>query len=600
MSKFIVDLKQCDNEQKPKKIVKNTNSKSDDVIIHMDESHPEWRAQIYGRMFFGYPSQFVKNFPVKEFIEYEKNVSSVDCIDESRSIYNQSVKKKINGLNMCILKKDKHLYKGMNGFITQEMEKKYLQEPKVMWFAALEYSYMFIQKSNCGLNVYKLKNDLYLLNIYDDENLPIILSIIRDLCKAHKLTHNLYDFFNAITGFKMTIKEQLAMLKKVRDYNIEGGFWQWDNVIFKKPGHLYCMEDKQDNFNPLHTYLGILTNDKIIFKVLFDEMSKRYNIDGFIRPQHKSTFEPLGCTLEEIILPSTTVLNKLMQDMDSPMHWVNWKSTKYKIPRNGFATISGFVMSGGIIEKINFYLNNNPEKIRPKKYGDFSVLSYNVHSWINIKDGVDMFRNIINILNMIKKIDADIVVLEEFDLKFSKFIEKKLVKCGYVDSIIVKNGGPITVFKNHSYVFCCSKKKFENKTCVDLSVKNMYRQSAIIDFKNIKIAGVHLEVGTYFHIFDKSFTDDENVARRITQLKKLFEYEPDIITGDFNFNIKSKETDFILTKYALSPDTHYTTPFDTRVDLVFYNPKKLQIVKTKTFKCNYSDHLPIITYFKII
>ena len=59
------------------------------------------------------------------------------------SIYDQCKKIKKNGLQLCILEKGKLLYKAFNGFVTEQMEKSYLEKNPngVSWYGNIYTSY---------------------------------------------------------------------------------------------------------------------------------------------------------------------------------------------------------------------------------------------------------------------------------------------------------------------------------------------------------------------------------------------------------------------------------------------------------------------------
>lgn len=78
---------------------------------------------------------------------------------------------------------------------------------------------------------------------------------------------------------------------------------------------------------------------------------------------------------------------------------------------------------------------------------------------------------------------------------------------------------------------------------------------------------------------------------------------PMILTGDFNVNFRSQESqpliDFLEEKFDLSMNTsrlHSTTRFGTTIDAVF--SRKVANLESKIYVSHYSYHKPIISYVR--
>ena len=196
---------------------------------------------------------------------------------------------------------------------------------------------------------------------------------------------------------------------------------------------------------------------------------------------------------------------------------------------------------------------------------------------------------------MIHKISPTMVVLQEMgtgEISMATFI-KKCKDIGYPNVFTVPNGGSKS--KSTSFVAVMCKYTFVG-TKLDVSVGDTYRCVAMIKYRGLTICGLHLEIGYRFHhITDSTARDavkDQNVTDRIEELEQLL--AADILIGDFNFNPNDPETTFLQEKgYILGPDKTPTTPFGVRTDMVFTRPH-IQIRKSHTVKCNYSDHLPVV------
>jgi endonuclease/exonuclease/phosphatase family metal-dependent hydrolase len=120
----------------------------------------------------------------------------------------------------------------------------------------------------------------------------------------------------------------------------------------------------------------------------------------------------------------------------------------------------------------------------------------------------------------------------------------------------------------------------------------------------IKFVGTHLEIGDRYTERSGSFRDHaqiveiyvKNVDTRVSQLKEIFKYNPDIILGDMNFTNDDPEYKKTI-KNTLYQDTikeEYPTLFNCeRVDFIFNKNKKIKC-DSYVVSYPYSDHLPVI------
>lgn len=253
----------------------------------------------------------------------------------------------------------------------------------------------------------------------------------------------------------------------------------------------------------------------------------------------------------------------------------------------------------------NFYTNHTDNNIDYLKEDPMSIIlcNYNVHGWININATFDYEENFNNIIQLFKDYhDIDILVLEEVcfrDHLTEKYIREEFKKIGFQDSFTVPNGGCFLNSKATDYIMIFGKTKFTMKKEIDVTILRWKRSCLIVQYNNINIMAVHLEVGKRFHHLPtndyRKKIESENTHNRIKQLEILLKDDNiDIIMGDFNFTPDDPEVKWLQDKhYIYCDDTTQSTPFN-RTDMVFIN-NKIKNVNNKTISCNYSDHLPIIS-----
>jgi endonuclease/exonuclease/phosphatase family metal-dependent hydrolase len=154
-----------------------------------------------------------------------------------------------------------------------------------------------------------------------------------------------------------------------------------------------------------------------------------------------------------------------------------------------------------------------------------------------------------------------------------------------------------------SYIFIFSKYDMKDCKSIDITCYQSVRNVINVVVKNISITAVHLEIGQRFHHLEAGRERYEIVRRnsndRLYQLDQIIHtFNPDVIVGDFNFTINDREyTTLLNRKYYVYPDFVDTNPFN-RCDWLYGKVGTIDIIKGWTIKCNYSDHLPIVTYIK--
>jgi hypothetical protein len=151
-----------------------------------------------------------------------EDILSTKCI-KLPSIYDQCKKVKKNGLELCILKKGSYIYKTFNGFMTEKMEKDYLDKNPngISWYGNIYASYNFAKSVYGGLNVYILTKDIILFDYFNYNNLKILINYLY----KNKCNKYLINNIKLYTGFQISKEKQYKKYKE---------FYQVDKEIVTK------------------------------------------------------------------------------------------------------------------------------------------------------------------------------------------------------------------------------------------------------------------------------------------------------------------------------------------------------------------------------
>jgi exonuclease III len=547
-----------------------------------------------------YPSDFSQNIDYDHIHNLEK-ILSEKCINK-KSIRHKCEVQYIDGFKVFVYPKGKHLFKMMNGFLTEEKLKSLSDNngESLLWYGSQYTAYLLAQFGWRGVNSYKTTDNIYLLDIFCKENLDLIFKYVKDSDLDDKLKEKILNHLKLSTGYGYNKEEYYQKLAKQS---------QWDDIWeFTKPTLMeyttrYCDDlEEIPGLNPVSRYKQIYALDLISLLHIINNITK-LPLDGILRSQIRSTIEQGGLYAEEIIVSSKVWSNKLVRDEAHPIDWTNWYN-KIK----GFKPPINFRMSEGdpYWHKMKFYLNNKYKKQYIKRNNkSFIVMNLNVHSFKNFNDDIDKCQNQKLIINLIRDINPDLLFLEEVKLLPKCTVFSDLSKLGFRDIKRMSNGAP----SDSSLILVCSKNRMDKFHIVDLKPTGFKknRQVGVATIKGFKFVAVHLEIGDSHHGLyypedvEKKIIED-NKKTRIEQLEKLLNSEQniDVIMGDFNFTLSDPESHFLRKEkgFNLIDDRAPTVPYGTRVDLTFINSQsKIKHGKNYTVSANYSDHLPVIQEF---
>lgn len=218
----------------------------------------------------------------------------------------------------------------------------------------------------------------------------------------------------------------------------------------------------------------------------------------------------------------------------------------------------------------------------------------------NIKDGgvlefnTPVLYNIQNILNVIKKEDPDVIVIQEYQSEyFNEFIRNGLRKLSYIHTVCEEY--PEKTLRKR--VLIASKAPFQNistsSNILDYSKRNW--REIIVNNNSIHILGVHVPLATTTNIYNMQ--RDNTREKRIfleAMKEKFIEYQkcddPCMICGDFNLhpNAVYKEYLDVFSVYLEEITTNEATHGKYKFDYVFVNGAFKKLINAKEI---FSPHL---------
>lgn len=542
-------------------------------------------------------TNFKKFFKKSVITELEnKYYKEKSCIN-LKTIYNNLETRIINKNGLIfrckIINKGSVVYKSQKGFVLPEDEIKYLKTQdgeNLIWFSDLLYPYNITRTNFFGLHSYILKKDFILFDrcsIKKDDGIFKLKTT-----KKEKKIIDILHFFGDIDNF---IYKYLNFDMTGRKKNWEE-IWLYTHVLDNLQYGIRCVE--KDTKKSYH-----LTNYNQYQDIIFRLLKKHIKIDGFINCSRFNPLEKNGFFPEdEIAVPISEILNKnIVRNLNDPFDWTNWKLKNIKLPINSIFfhgnSYTFNIQTNPITlpRNNNFALikyledsNNKFKKIEEKNL----ILTYNVYSFQNLDEFSKNIPNkdICKFINYYYK-NLEICILQEF--RKNKYFEDNIK---FKHSITTNNGESGNIMK----LCVLSKKKLDYEIVFYKDMRNLNRNSIIINYNNFKIACVHITISFRNQINKEEekylLRKDKDVSM---QLEGIIEKDPDYIIGDFNFSPEDKkEINFMKKRnyILLNVPRENTTPYN-RVDLLF----KKDNIKSNNFidflPLDFSDHRPV--FYKI-
>jgi hypothetical protein len=322
----------------------------------------------------------------KEIKEIDNKLNSSECVDEI-SFYDSLQDVMYKGFKCKLLPKGSYLYKAMSGFTTPELENDFIKKQdnfRPLWFGHKYVSYGIAKHNYFGLNVYKVTDDIHLIDF--DAEIHTLIKMIHDESKVNQEYKKYLNHIKYISGFEMPLLEQINIFLKEKAHKW-GEIWLYTHPEYFKGSYFYC-----NTPNKRLKLIGLTYNYYVLFFKILELLYPKDLVEGIIIDQQASYLEHNGMFLhEEIILTANIFRNKIKRDTSHPLDWMNWNI-------KGLDIKDGFIMSDSFAVQtiydtqlvpnqgfslVKFWKNNKTKlpKLTDKKY----VLSYNVHKFKNIE-----------------------------------------------------------------------------------------------------------------------------------------------------------------------------------------------------------------------
>lgn len=230
------------------------------------------------------------------------------------------------------------------------------------------------------------------------------------------------------------------------------------------------------------------------------------------------------------------------------------------------------------------------------------ILTWNIQNCGTVNFNQPQRENIKSILCEIEKLQADIVVLQEFQFEYySEIVEKGLNQFGYVCTVC--NDNTDRTLRNRVLIAVKSKYSFSDceypKDIRKYSRRNW--REIIIQNSNIAVFGVDVPIAQTTDMYGRKKDNRAEKKQFLEALKSKFtEYAnydyPAIILGDFNLheNAVFKEYLPLFNDILFEVTAKEPTWENYKIDYIFVNSKMKELIDdSRIFKphdTDYSDH----------
>jgi exonuclease III len=571
-------------------------------------------------------NDIIKKLDSNKPISQDDDASGFINVDDKKWKLRKSIKKVISSkLDIITIPKSYTFVKGFNSFITPSLEDNYNKntpKPNALWFSSRPmYGLIYAIELNGGLNVYKASKDI---------NLAVTnASFINTFFKALELIHknnptntiykDMIPLYKLGFGHDISFKERSTMLAFAKPFGIY--MEEWDTMCFDYKEYPWIIENYDyKDIGSLQRMRGIRT---VIYKYLIMPILLYMGIDGVIVPQHKNPFIVHGGIFaQEIIFHSYN--DCMVRDVNDPLDWTNWKELRKELPElfpNGFSVNYKLDKRNRDFHMIKWFFNQKKlEKelldssvfinnfVKTDESKTLSICTLNVLDFQSIDGTITVPVNISNVSNFAKKLNVDIICLQEVRKKNIDLLVQEMRSAGYLhNSKMNQSFGNIIFTKLYSKSHLIKEKIIRK---VDETNGSKHASTVVyypLQVNNLKIATTHLSRGKrYYDILNKAVkekTIKDNNNYRVEEGRRILDtsddIRPDIILGDFNAVLSDPVIKYFYKEGYKTDNTNVkeTNTFGTIVDHILLS--KLFIDKYDSWKILsypyvWSDHNAVI------
>lgn len=276
---------------------------------------------------------------------------------------------------------------------------------------------------------------------------------------------------------------------------------------------------------------------------------------------------------------------------------------------------------GQLIEKIKKSYPNLNAEIPIKAKNILRIMNFNVHAWSGPEEQSGFWKNpkirgnnYLKIMNLIKLLNPDIVVLEEIEYRKDRkeiTINDDVKKLGYNILYSPANRadfGNAILFKNNLKIQAQFKEQFGNLIPKSSDFRSFAKIELILPGikKVFAVYGVHFEVNTQK---DPQIRLKE-AKKLVSRIKKYDSNKYVLILADFNENKKGQSWTYLENNGFKNAFDFFNIPYpefthwsghviDGILLSTNWNLQELPVDGVYVYYTNLSDHMPIILDIKI-
>lgn len=494
--------------------------------------------------------------------------------------------------NNFILKKNKHIYKGVKFFTKPNCEPKISVDLPFGYFGDKYIGYYYAKRYNGSLQVYKTMSDVRLFNVTNDQNLLDILGQIEKLMH----TNSNKIFFNNITygEFYKAIKTKygVGIDKYQQAWNISK-YSKFNDIWLYEPEFKYNTYTNFTDKSYTGWYYGAGFIDRVcahgLMLLLKDKFDGLTGKTGFFSPY-------TSITSTEIVLWNQNVIKRCPTHKYDSMQFV--KNLSFDPTSIKFNDIFSTLNKNLLVLK--YYFDNLVNQTDQANYD--KIIYDQLQTKLDKINKINKMNKFIKFLSLdmedLQIINLNITLNKVCDLLYN-LVKKLQIDIIFIQISIDKNPILINIIK---LIIDSTYQIMYNGQFIIIYDKNLnikfgngdnFFQNITINYLNISI--VKLTNGKSFYnktnslLFPDQIIDiiQYNYDLRKQQLDYVFQTNPMYIIGNFSFSNLDDEYQYMLDNSyktnLIGPTTiKHNKLFQT--DFVFFNAKS-----DKSNKSNKSD-----------
>jgi len=308
------------------------------------------------------------------------------------------------------------------------------------------------------------------------------------------------------------------------------------NDILKVFDEKISQKQQLTNVNQIHN----INIDLKSVKILQNEIQYLPQFKNFMRELISLQANYIKIDNGNIFYITETVYNDLINKYNTIQQGIGTVQTTYPIQNIRYEDIKN-AYSSSLVQNPQQIINPvNPILVPPVKNEPIKLMTYNIYG-----GACSNFKT-----HMIYKNTPDLILTQETKKSLEIYMNNLQFKLPDNNSNFYNgegSGSMVGIFSQNG-----NQNNIINTIPIisknNINSKDYSRYGIIFEYKNIKIANLHLEGGRYTnHLFLHNFT--EFLKFKLDLINLILQSSPDIICGDFNSVIPAKDFFIIIKEY---------------------------------------------------